>query len=36
MFCTIRANLREYSYPFDWLWSPGKTTYNILINDGID
>lgn len=34
-----RANLREYSYPFDWLWSPSKTTYNILnilINDGID
>jgi hypothetical protein len=25
-----RANLREYSYPFDWLWSPSKTTYNIL------
>ena len=34
-----RANIREYSYPFDWLWSPSKTTYNILkilINDGID
>ena len=34
-----RANLREYSYPFDWLWTPSKTTYNIfniLINDGID
>ena len=24
------ANFREYSYPFDWLWSPSKTTYNIL------
>lgn len=34
-----RANLREYSYPFDWLWTPGETTYNILkilINEGID
>jgi len=34
-----RANFREYSYPFDWLWSPSKTTYNILrilINDGIE
>jgi hypothetical protein len=34
-----RANLREYSYPFDWLWSPSKTTYDILsilINDGIE
>jgi hypothetical protein len=34
-----RANLREYSYPFDWLWTPSKTTYNILnilINDGIE
>ena len=34
-----RANLREYSYPFDWLWTPSKTTYNILnilLNDGID
>ena len=34
-----RANLREYSYPFDWLWCPSKTTYNIiniLINDGIE
>jgi len=32
------ANLREYSYPFDWLWCPSKTTYtilNILINDGV-
>ena len=34
-----QANLREYSYPFDWLWSPSKTTFNILsilINDGIE
>jgi len=34
-----QANLREYSYPFDWLWSPSKTTYkilHILINDGIE
>ena len=34
-----RANLREYSYPFDWLWTPSKTTYdilNILINEGVD
>jgi hypothetical protein len=34
-----RANFREYSYPLDWLWSPSKTTYNILrilINDGIE
>jgi hypothetical protein len=33
------ANLREYSYPFDWLWSPSKTTYNILsilINNGVE
>jgi hypothetical protein len=33
------ANVREYSYPFDWLWTPSKTTYdilNILINDGIE
>lgn len=33
------ANMREYSYPFDWLWSPSKTTYNILnilINNGIE
>ena len=27
-----RANLREYSYPFDWLWSPSETSYNILNN----
>lgn len=25
-----KSNLREYSYPFDWLWTPSKTTYNIL------
>jgi hypothetical protein len=34
-----KANMREYSYPFDWLWSPSKTTYNILnilINDSIE
>jgi len=34
-----RLNLREYSYPFDWLFSPSKTTYeclNILINEGTD
>lgn len=31
-----QSNLREYSYPFDWLWTPSETTYNILsilIND---
>ena len=31
--------MREYSYPFDWLWSPSKTTYNILsilINEGVE
>ena len=21
---------RDCSYPFDWLWTPSKTTYNIL------
>jgi hypothetical protein len=34
-----RAGLREYSYPFDWLWTPSKTTYTILyilINEGIE
>lgn len=34
-----RANLREYSYPFDWLWTPSKTTYNILhilLNNSIE
>ena len=33
------AKLREYSYPFDWLWCPSKTTYNILnilINESIE
>lgn len=33
------ANMREYAYPLDWLWSPSKTTYHILyilINNGID
>ena len=33
------ANLREYSYPFDWLWTPSETTYNILsilINDSVE
>ena len=33
------ANMRETSYPFDWNWTPSKTTYNILkilINEGID
>ena len=34
-----QAKLREYSYPFDWLWCPSKTTYNILcvlINEGVE
>ena len=34
-----RAGLREYSYAFDWLWTPSKTTYmilNILINEGVE
>jgi hypothetical protein len=34
-----RANQRHYSYPFDWLWTPSKTTYHILsilIHQGID
>lgn len=33
-----RNNLRDYSYPFDWLWTPSKTTYHILhhlMNKGI-
>jgi len=25
-----RAGFREYSYPFDWLWTPSKTTLEIL------
>jgi hypothetical protein len=34
-----QANLREYAYPFDNLFSPSKTTYNvlyILIHKGIE
>ena len=34
-----KANLREYSYPFDWLWTPSKTTFeilSILLHDGIE
>jgi len=34
-----KANMREYSYLFDWLWCPAQTSYNILellINSGID
>jgi hypothetical protein len=34
-----KANLREYSYPFDWLWTPSKTTYEILqflLNNSIE
>ena len=27
-----QAGLRQSSYPFDWLWSPSKTTYDILCN----
>jgi len=33
------ANLREYSYPLDWLWTPSKATYyilDILIHDSIE
>ena len=33
------SGLREYSYPFDWLWTPSKTTYDILcilFEKGID
>jgi hypothetical protein len=33
------SGLREYSYPFDWLWTPSKTTYEILyilLNNGVD
>lgn len=35
----MRANMREYSYPFDWLWCPSKTTYtilHILIHEGVE
>ena len=34
-----QLNIREYSYPLDWIWSPSQTTYNILqilLNNGID
>lgn len=34
-----KANVREYSYPFDWLWSPSITTYTILkllLTEGIN
>jgi hypothetical protein len=34
-----KCNLREYSYPFDWLWTPSKTTYSILsilLEKGVD
>ena len=33
------ATLRKCAYPFDWLWTPGKTVFdimNILINNGVD
>jgi len=33
------TNLRKYSYPFDWLLTPSKTTYEILqllLKEGID
>jgi hypothetical protein len=33
----IRANLRTKQYPLDWLYSPSKTSYNILntlVTDG--
>ena len=25
-----RAGFRKYSYPFDWLWTPSKTTLQII------
>jgi hypothetical protein len=34
-----RANLRGHSYPFDWLWCPSKTTFdilNILVHEGVE
>ena len=34
-----KLNLREYCYPFDWLWCPSKTSYEILdvlFKEGID
>jgi len=33
------ANLYEYAYPFDWLWTPSITTYRILkilLEEGVD
>jgi hypothetical protein len=27
----LYSGKREYSYPFDWLWCPSKTTYEILM-----
>jgi hypothetical protein len=33
------CNLREHSYPFDWLWTPSLTVYNIiklLCDSGVD
>lgn len=32
------AELRSASYPFDWLWTPGRTTYQImkrLLEEGV-
>lgn len=42
--CTVpgalkRAGMRDCSYPFDWLWMPGKTSYEILaklLNEGVE
>lgn len=34
-----KANAREHSYPFDWLWTPSKAAYailSLLVSDGID
>jgi hypothetical protein len=34
-----KSGLREYSYPFDWLWTPSKTSYDILtilLEKGVD
>ena len=41
MFCSGRNQTRQssYSYPFDWLWCPSKTTFDILsllIHNGIE
>lgn len=33
------ANMYSKTYPFDWLWSPSKTTYailSILLKDGVE